>query len=173
MKLEFPHYATSFECNCTVEEAENRISKVIADQQNNLQILEISYTDVIRIGLSVSTGGYVYYNSFKPFVSIEIGKLKDKTLISIVFELKKSTKNYLMLFFFLALLFEASLLIFRITNQLTISILVFLPFGMLFSSYLLSSVGLFLASKDVLKILFGALTHDDRIQFPNIQKFNV
>lgn len=170
MKARFPCYATSFPCVCTAQEAAKRISETAAYQHNNLKIKEAYRTDIQKIVLSKSTDGYVYYNSFMPIVNIRMRQIDDRTEVSILFELKKSTKIMMALFSVLALLFEIMLLVLWIMNQLAAIGLLCLPLGMLAFSYALSSVSLFCSSKDVLRTVFAALTREDTKQLPSIRK---
>lgn len=170
MKVRFPCYNTSFPCACTVQEATKRISETVACQHNNLKVIEAYYSDVQKIVLSASTNGYVYYNSFMPIANIEIRELDGRTQVSILFELKKSTKVLMTLFSALVLIFEISLLVLWVMNQLAIFALLCFPLGMLILSYALSTVGLFFSSKGVLRILFVALTREDTKCVPSIYK---
>lgn len=170
MKARFPCYATSFSCVCTVQEATKRIAETVACQHNNLKVIEAYYTGVQKIVLSASTDGYVYYNSFMPTANIEMRELDGRTQVSILFELKKSTKVLMTLLSALALLFEITLLVLWIMNQLAIFALLCFPLGMLILSYALSTVGLFFSSKGVLRILFVSLSRGDAKYIPSIHK---
>lgn len=170
MKARFPCYVTSFPCVCTAQEATKRILEAVACQHNNLKVIDAYCSGVQKIVLSASTDGYVYYNSFMPTANIEIRELDGGTQVSILFEFKKSTKLLLTLFSALALIFEISLLVLWILNQLTIFALLYIPLGMLILSYALSTVGLFFSSKGVLRILFVALTREDTKCIPSIHK---
>lgn len=168
MKTRFPCYTTSFPCVCTVQQATKKILETVTCQRNNLKIVESYYNGFQTIVLSASTDGYVYYNSFMPIVNIGMREVYDETQVSILFELKRSTKILMSLFAVLTLLFEITLLVLWIMNQLAIIGLLCLPLGMLIFSYVLSSVGLFFSSKAVLRIVFAALTCEDTKQLPSI-----
>lgn len=170
MKARFPCYATSFPCVCTVQEATKRISETVACQHNNLKVIDAYYTGVQKIVLSARTGGYVYYNSFVPIVNIEMREVDGKTQVSVFFELQKSTTIFMKLFSMLVLLFEITLLVLWIMNQLTTLALLCFPLGMLILSYALSTVGLYFSSKGVLRILFVALAREDTKNTPSIHK---
>lgn len=170
MKARFPCYVTSFPCVCTAQEATKRILEAVACQHNNLKVIDAYCSGFQKIVLSASTDGYVYYNSFMPTANIEIRELDGGTQVSILFEFKKSTKVLLTLFSALALIFEISLLVLWILNQLAIFALLYIPLGMLILSYALSTVGLFFSSKGVLRILFVALTREDTKCIPSIHK---
>ena len=169
MKARFPCYVTAFPCVCTVQEAARRISETVACQHNNLKVIESYYTGVQKIVLNASTDGYAYYNSFMPTANIAIKELDGRAQVSILFELKKSTKVLLTLFSVLAVIFEILLLTLWIMNQLAIIALLCFPLGMLILSYALSVAGLFFSSKGVLKILFVALTNEDTKCIPSIR----
>ena len=170
MKARFPCYATSFPCICTVQEATKRISDTVACQHNNFKVIETYYTGVQKIVLSARTGGYVYYNSFMPIVTIEMREMDGKTQVSVFFELQKSTTIFMKLFSMLALLFEITLLVLWIMNQLATIALLCFPLGMIILSYTLSTVGLYFSSKGVLRILFVALARGDTKNTPSIHK---
>lgn len=170
MKARFPCYATSFPCICTVQEATKRISDTVACQHNNFKVIEAYYTGVQKIVLSARTGGYVYYNSFIPIVTIEMREMDGKTQVSVFFELQKSTTIFMKLFSMLALLFEITLLVLWIMNQLATIALLCFPLGMIILSYTLSTVGLYFSSKGVLRILFVALARGDTKTTPSIHK---
>ena len=170
VKARFPCYTTSFSCVCTVQEATTRISETVACQHNNFKVIKAYYTGVQKIVLSTHTGGYLYYNSFMPIVNVEMGGVDGKTQVSIFFELQKSTKILMTLFSMLALLFEITLLVFWMTNQLETLVLLCFPLGMMILSYTLSTVGLYFSSKRVSRILFVALAREDAKYTPSIHK---
>lgn len=171
MKARFPCYATSFSCICTVQEATKRILETVACQHNNLKVIEAYYIGVQKIVLSAHTGGYVYYNSFMPIVNIEMREVDGKTQVSVFFELQKSTTIFMKLFSMLALLFEITLLVVWMMNQLTTLALLCFPLGMIILNYTLSTVGLYFSSKGVLKILFEALIGEDSKCILAIRKY--
>ena len=174
MNVRFPRYTASFSCPYTVQEAWQRLSDAVSCNHNNLTLIERQpiHTSFEKIVISANTGSNIYHNSFLPIVSIEIKELRGSTHISFFFELKKSVKALLVLFFSLALLFEITLLFLWITNQLSSFTLQCLPLGMLIFSYGLSNIGLFLSSKGVLRILFTALTLEDTTHMPSIHSAN-
>lgn len=168
--LRFPCYATSFPCVCTIQEAMKRILDTVACQHNNLKVINAYYTGVQKIVLSASTGGFVCYNSFMPNVNIEMREVEGKTQVSVFFELQKSTTIFMTLFSMLVLLFEITLFVLWMMNQLATLALLCFPLGMLILSYALSNVGLYFSSKGVLRILFVALTREDTMNTPPIHK---
>ena len=170
MKIGFPCYVTSFPCACTVQEVTKRIAETAACKNNNLKILKTFYTDIQKIVLSASTGGYVYYNSFMPVASINLRVSENETLVFISFDLKKSTKVLMIVFYVLVFLFELALLALWVTNQLASIGLLLFPLGLLTCSYVLSVVGLFFSSKGVLRILFDALASDSAQHLPILHK---
>ena len=171
MKVRFTCYTTSFLCVCTVQEVTRRISETVACQHNNFKLVKAYYAGVQKIVLSTHTGGYLYYNSFMPIVNVEMRGVDGKTQVSIFFELQKSTKILMTLFSMLALLFEITLLVLWIMNQLATLGLLCFPLGMVILSYTLSTVGLYFSSKGVARILFMALVREDEKYTPSIHKF--
>ena len=111
MRIGFPCYASSFACACTAQKAVARIYETAAHQHNNLKIIGACYGDSQKIILNASNGGYVYYNSFMPIVKVQMREVEGKTQVSILFELQKSTRILMILFFVLTLLFEMMLLV--------------------------------------------------------------
>jgi len=85
----FPSYTTSFLCNCTTQEAMERISKAVACQGNYLDLVKAYYIGVQKIRLDAHTGSYLYCNSFMPTIDIEILDQQEKTQICAIFQLKK------------------------------------------------------------------------------------
>lgn len=170
MKDSFPCYASSFLCVCTMQDATKRIYEAAACQHNNLKIIKAYDTSIHKIVISDSTGSYIYYNSFKPIVNIGLKDVDGKTQVSVLFELQKSIKVLMTLFSILALLFEITLLVLWIMNQLSTPVLLCLPLGLMILSYTLSAVGLYFSSKGVLRILFMALTYEDAKYMPPIHK---
>lgn len=170
MKVRFPSYVTSFSCVYTVQEVTKRILEAVTCQPNNLKVLEAYNSCVQRIILSARTDGCIYYNSFMPNTSIEIIELDDKTQVSFLFELKNSTKVFMMIFSAVAILFEISLIVLKLTNQLTILALLCFPIGMLILSYAFSSIGLFFYSMRVLRTLFMSITRENTKTVPSIHR---
>ena len=161
MKVGFPCYTASFPCFFTTLEATRRISETVISQHKNLKIIQVHNNGYQNIVVSTNASGYIYYNSFMPIVSIEMREVNRKTQVSVLFELKKSTKVLITFFSMLALLFEVVLLVFWAMNQLVMPILLCFPLGLMILNYALSAVGLYFSSKGVFRILFATLTHED------------
>lgn len=170
MNIVFPSYVTSFLCNCTMQEAMERILEAVACQGNNLNIIKVYFMGVQKIILSSHTGSYLYHNSFMPIIDIEIVDVHGKTQVYALFGLKKSTKVVMMIFYVFVFLFEISLLVHQMTHQLTIFPQLFYPLGIILLSYTFSIAGLFFSSKGVLGILYAALTREDTKNIPSIHK---
>lgn len=158
MGLGFPRYTASFECECSIQESMKRIIDVASCTNNCLQTVKASYSGTQKIVLNAHTGGYIYYNSFLPVVEIDIGTIESGSLYSITFELRRSVKTIITIISIFAVLYEIALLVFWLTDQLSAIILLCLPIGILLFMFVLSSVGLKLASKRILRILFEAIT---------------
>lgn len=156
MEKGFICYATSFSCDYTLNEATKRILETVACQHNNLSITRAYYSDGQNVILSTRTGTFVWYNSFLPSINIKMSEEDPKTQVSIFFELQRSTKQLMKLITLLVLLFETTLLVLWIMNKLVTPVLLCLPLGTMIFIYILSSVGLFISSKRVLRILFVA-----------------
>ena len=170
MNIIFPRYRSSFICACTAQDATKRISETVADNHNHLRIIELLYSDAPKIIVASSTGEYVFYNSFKPIVSIRITEEDNKTHISALFELQKHTKILMTIFSILMLLFE--IMLFETAIQLETPALLCIPCSLMFLCYIFCSVGLLLSSKEVLSTLFVALTCGNSHSFPSIHKCN-
>lgn len=170
MIVQFPCYTTNFPCFFTLQEAMKRIAETVACHHNKLKVIETYYTGIQKITLSAHTGGYVYYNSFLPIANIEMRELDGQTHVSILFELQKSTKIFMSLFAVFALLFEITLIILWIMNQLTTHVLLCMPLLMMILSYILCNAGLYFSSKGVLRILFAALACENIEYTPSIHK---
>ena len=170
MKAGFPHYAASYLCVCTLQEAMKRTSEAVVCQHNNFKVTEAYYKGVQKVILRASTGECLYYNSFMPIVTIEMREEDGKTQVSNFYELQKSTKIFMKILFALVLLFETVFLILWIMKQLSTLALLCFPLGMLMVSYALSSVGLYFSSKEVLRILFVTLTREDAKNAPSLHK---
>ncbi|MBQ4313091.1 MAG: hypothetical protein IJC18_02665, partial [Clostridia bacterium] len=126
--------------------------------------------DAQNIVLRASTGEYLYYNSFKPMVSVSFKESDGKTTVSILFELRKSTKVWIILLSVFALLFAAALFAFLIAGQLISPLPLLFPLAMLIFVFILSNIGLYFSSKDILSTLFSALTSEDDQTPPPIRK---
>ena len=172
MKARFPCYTTHFSCICTLQEAMKRITGVVLCRHNHLNIVTAYYTGIQKIVLTSHTGEYVYHNSFMPIVNIELAEVVEKTLVTVSFELQKSTKIMMKLFFVLALLLEMTLLILWIMNRLTTLAMLCYPLGLMIFICTLSTIGLYFTSREILGILFEALTCENTKNAPSIHKSN-
>ena len=125
---------------------------------------------VQKIILSSHTGSYLFCNSFLPIIDIEIIDVHGKTRVFALFNLKKSTKVVMAIFYVFAFLFEISFLVHQMTHQLMIFPQLLYPFGIILLSYTLSTVGFYFSSKGVLRILFASLNHECTECMPSIYK---
>lgn len=156
MRKGFLCYSTSFSCDYTLNEATKRILETVACQHNNLSITRAYYSCVQNVILSPRTNTFVWRNSFSPRITIKMCEENQKTQVSIFFELQRSVKRLMNLIELLVLLYEITLLVLWIMNQLVTPVLLCLPLGTMIFIYILSSVGLLISSKRALRILFVA-----------------
>lgn len=170
MKVKFPCYAVAFPCACTGEEAVQKISETAACPGNNLKVIDSNCSGDLKIVLSAVTDSYAYYNSFLPAVTVEIGEPEGQTRVSVLFELKKSIKVLMSVLCAFALVYELTLIVLWLTNQLASLALLCIPLGMLILGYGLSAAGFFFSAKGVLRVLFTALTHEDGKCAPPIHR---
>ena len=105
-------------------------------------------------------------------VLTELAEVVEKTLVTVSFELQKSTKIMMKLFFVLALLLEMTLLILWIMNRLTTLAMLCYPLGLMIFICTLSTIGLYFTSREILGILFEALTCENTKNAPSIHKSN-
>ena len=171
MKVKFPQYFSSFLCDYPTQEAKNRVLNMASCKNNNLKIEKEYCDDSQQIILSSNTNSYLYRNAFLPVVSINIRESNGKTNFELLFALRKSVKVFMILYFFLALLFELILLVQCVTEHLSMSAIVFLPLGILICSYALCTLGLFFSSKRVFEILFSSLNDEASNHIPKIHKY--
>ena len=178
MKIKFPCYNTSFICDCTLQEATERIFKAVNWESNNLKLLNATYSGVQKIIISASTGSILYHNSFLPITTVEIREENEASRISMRFELKKSVKVFMVIYCVILALFEIAMSVeflsdlLAINSALNISSLwpLLLPLGMFLFCCVLSSIGLKVSSKGVLDILFYELTQGSKDKLPPIHK---
>ena len=170
MKYILPRYTASFECACTAREVAERVSEFAQSPSGELVIEQPYLPDAQNIILRASTGDYLYYNSFLPIVNIDLNESDGKTAVSILFELKKGAKIWIVLLSVFALLFAAALSAFLIAGQLISPLPLLFPLAMLIFVFILSNIGLYFSSKDILSTLFSALNGEDDRTPPLIRK---
>ena len=153
MKRTFPWFVTSLQCDCTKQQVIDRIEKAVACKSNNLEILQKNEALILQ----ANAGSYMYFNSFMPIITVDIASKENQSFIRITFKLKKSVRAMLVFLTVFALFFEALILYFALTSQLTTYLLLFLPVGFLIFIFLLSIFGLYFSSKSVSGILSEAL----------------
>lgn len=171
MKVRFPCYASVYPCNCTAQEAAARITEMAENQKNYFKIMQAFNAASQYMVLCTKTEGLVYHNSFMPIVSIHMHETNENTQVSVLFELKKSVKVFVVLLSVLMILFEMVFFAFYIANQLVTPALLCCPLGLIILCYTLCTCGLYFSSKGVLRILFATLAGEDTKNIPPVQKF--
>lgn len=82
----------------------------------------------------------LFYNSFKPIVTVRFISAEGKTKIVANFELYKSVKSMFLVFLALCVALEFVMLYFFLTSNLTSIYLVFIPVGFIVFLFLLSHI---------------------------------
>jgi len=109
MKL-FKKYTASFYSPYTTQEASEIIAGFSA-VRNNYTISDVTNRkDVYSSVILVSSDTPFKYNSFLPKISLLVEEEAEQTVVSLLFELKKFVKVFVVLFMIFALIFESSLL---------------------------------------------------------------
>lgn len=167
MNILFPHFTTFFTCDCTLQEAMQKISETVECKQNALKILSVYNNGTQNIALKACSKGYIlYYNSFLPMIQMQIREYEYRSQISISFELKRSTKALYIVFFVILMLCEAYLLFYLAMNRANLSVQMLIPLAMMAFFFVLSTLGLYFSSKSVLKVLYFALTSNNQNTYP-------
>ena len=174
MKLGFPYYVTSFPCECTVQEATERIWKAVAWPGNDLKMKEASYSGRQKMVLHATTRGVLGRNSFLPMITVEIAGMGGETRVYMTFELKKSIKTMTAVFSVYCILFEAMLLpnLFTaiLSEDLSTLLSSCLPLGLMAFSWAMDTIGLRFSSREPLWTLFDALTQGSKERLPKIHR---
>ena len=143
----FPSYETTFSCDCSLQEATERIAKAAAWKTNELKIKKACYcAGTQKFILHFDPG---YRNSFVPVISLEIKETEQGVSVSAIFSLHKIVEIGTLILCAFALLFGA--------------IGLFAAF-----SYVSSWVGLRFSVKRPLEALHYALTGEFAKHLPSV-----
>lgn len=170
MKIRFPSFSTSFTCDCTLQEAIERIMKAVNQESNNMKLVNSSYSGVQKIVISTSTGSILYRNSFLPITTIEIKEENNVLRISMLFELRKSIRILIAIYCLICAFFEMFLTVYVLINNYQFTAPMLMPLGLILFILLLSFFGLKFSSRGVLRVLFDSLTQGAETRLPRIYK---
>ena len=167
MKIGYPSYSASFTSDCNMQETADRILNTIACPGNHFKLVNIDNANIYQIIFSANTASLLEKNSFLPLTTVKIAQRNTDAFVSVLFELKKSTKVSMTIFSIFLILFELFFCVICFSSQSTTILPVFIPLGMLLFSYVFFSIGARLSAKEVLKTLLDEFKRAGE-DYPNL-----
>lgn len=158
MKLRFPSYETSFLCDCTLQEATERIAKAAASEANDLTVKKACYDGKQKIVLYSGMWLGFYTNCFAPVASLEIKKAEQGVSVSVNFSLRKPIKLITFAYCALTFLLGVIALAANLLSEQTLTLLYCIPFVAAVFGYVLGWGGLYFSAGRMLEVLHYSLT---------------
>lgn len=154
MELGFLKVKASFRSSYTISESIYQLKQIAENEQYPIKIIKENGN---TLTLLTSTGSMLYYNSFMPIAEINLQNSGNKTNVLISFSLRKSVKIGGLLLSALALLVECNLFVLLAKRELISDGIIFFPFGLWLFGFLMYSIGLYMSSRRVFKLLRSVL----------------
>lgn len=167
----FPSYETTFLCDCTLQEATERIAEAAACKANEMKIGNASYcAGTQRIVLHSKLYSGVYRNSFSPDSTLEIKEAERGSSVSVTFSLPRLVKILILVYCAVALLFGMILLAVTLLLGGALTGPHCIPFILAAFCYVLSRVGLRCSVRKPLEILHYSLTGEFAKRLPSVHR---
>lgn len=163
------HYKTSFECALSAQKVTDKISELVKQKHNNLQVVDSPSPSAKKIVLRSINDNYLFKNSYVPIVDIMIQERSAGVRLCLCFRLRKSICVLLSIFTLMLLLMEAVLLVNLINGQLAEIALYFMPFLLFILNLAICILGLYFSSKRVLETIFLDLNEGEFVKIPTLR----
>ena len=170
MKL-FPSYETAFSCDCTLQEATERIAKATACEANGFKLKSASYNaGTQKIVLYSKPYSVFFRNSFAPVATLELKKTERGSSAHVTFSLRKHIKAFVLAFCACAILLGLAMFAVCLFRGRAPVWPVFLPFLALPLAYVFMYLGLRFSIKRMLEVLHYALTGEVAKRLPLVHR---
>lgn len=161
MKLPFPSYQTTFTCDCTMQEAIERILSCVSQDSWGTKLIDSYYDGSQNIIFESRFGVVSRRNVTLPIVNVKITPVGEKSEVSIIFEYKYLTKLFYAIYLGALLSFTLFYLTISVINRvfpevMFITIIVFMVLLILIGTPLSVKS----SSKTILLTLLDALNYN-------------
>ena len=168
MKL-FPSYETTFPCDCSLQEATERIAEAAACEANMLKIKSANYiAGTQKIVLHAKWDSWVYRNPVVPVATLEIKETERGSMVSVNFALRRYIKIFLIVFCAYAMLLGVTMIAICLFARVPPPWPVFLPFVAPLPAYVILCLSMRFCVRRTLEILHYSLTLEFAKRLPSV-----